>query len=170
LYFLIFVVFIRIAAEVLGIEQLTSMLNELIAYIPLIAVALLVLFIAAAIADWAARVVRPFAESRNMGWISTAIRVGVLVIGVLAALDTLNFAPSVTAKIENTLLQYLPLAVLVAGTIAFGVGGIKTAQQWWAKLAPRPDDGAPSAPTTPGTPAGGYGAGGQEPPESPTSF
>lgn len=172
-YFLIFVVFIQIAAEVLGIEQLTSMLNELIAYIPLIAVALLVLFIAAAIADWAARVVRPFAESRNMGWISTAIRVGVLVIGVLAALDTLNFAPSVTAKIENTLLQYLPLAVLVAGTIAFGVGGIKTAQQWWAKLAPRPDDGAPSAPTTPGTPgtpAGGYGAGGQEPPESPTSF
>ncbi|PSL04054.1 putative transporter (transmembrane protein) [Haloactinopolyspora alba] len=184
-YFLIFVVFIQIAAEVLGIDQLTSMLNRLIAYIPLIAIALLVLFVAAAIANWAAGVVRPFAESRNMAWISTVIRIGVLIIGVLAALDTLNFAPSVTAKVENTLLQYLPLAVLVAGTIAFGIGGIKTAQQWWEKLAPRPDGGRPGGPTggptgTPGSPTGGStgygetsggrgesGGYGQRPPESP---
>lgn len=135
-YFLIFIIFVQIAAEVLRIDQLTSMLNRLIAYLPLVAIALLVLFVAAAIANWAANVVRPFAESRNMGWVSTAVRVGVLVIGILAAFDTLNFASSVTSKIENTLLQYLPLAVLVAGTIAFGVGGINTAREWWAKLSP----------------------------------
>jgi hypothetical protein len=141
-YFLIFIIFVQIAAEVLGIDQLTSMLNNLIAYLPLVAVALLVLFVAAAIANWAGRVVRPFAESRNMTWVSTVVRVGVLVVGVLAALDTLNFAPSVTSKIENTLLQYLPLSILVAATIAFGVGGIKTAQQWWTKFAPRAGNGA----------------------------
>lgn len=140
-YFLIFIVFVQIAAEVLQIDQLTSMLNRLIAYLPLVAIALLVLFIAAAIANWAAGVVRPFAESRNMTWVSTAVRVGVLVVGILAAFDTLNFAPSVTSKVENTLLQYLPLAVLAAITIAFGVGGIKTAQEWWAKVAPRSDGG-----------------------------
>lgn len=128
-YFLIFLIFVQIAAEVLGIEQLTNMLNQLIGYLPLVIIALLVLFIAVAIANWAARVVRPFAESRNMSWISTAIRVGILVIGALAVLDTLNFAPSVTSKIENTLLQYLPLSVLVAATIAFGVGGIGTARE-----------------------------------------
>lgn len=162
IYFLIFVIFIQIAAEVLGIDQLTTMLNNLIAYLPLVAIALLVLFVAAAIANWAGNVVRPFAESRNMGWVATAVRVGVLVIGVLAALDTLNFAPSVTSKIENTLLQYLPLAILVAGAIAFGVGGIKTAQQWWSKLAPRADDRTPPPGTT-----GGYG---DRPPESPSTF
>lgn len=144
-YFLVFIVFVQIAAEVLGIDQLTSMLNNLIAYLPLVAVALLVLFVAAAIANWAARVVRPFAESRDLAWVSTAVRVGVLVVGVLAAFDTLNFAPSVTSKIENTLLQYLPLSLLAAATIAFGVGGIKTAQQWWAKVAPRPVPGTPAA-------------------------
>ncbi|NED93895.1 hypothetical protein G1H11_01030 [Phytoactinopolyspora alkaliphila] len=137
-YFLIFLIFIQISAEVLGIDQLTQLLTDLIAYLPLVAIALLVLFVAAAIANWAAGVVRPFAESRNMAWVSTAVRIGVLVIGFLAAFDTLNFAPSVTDKVENTLLQYLPLSVLVAATIAFGVGGIKTAQQWWAKLAPQP--------------------------------
>ncbi|WP_129663103.1 mechanosensitive ion channel family protein [Phytoactinopolyspora endophytica] len=149
-YFLIFLIFIQLAAEALGIDQLTLLLSDLIAYLPLVLIALLLLFVAAAIANWAAGVVRPFAESRNMAWISTVIRVGVLVIGVLAALDTLNIAPSVTAKVENTLLQYLPLSVLVAGTIAFGVGGIKTAQQWWAKLAPRPN-GDDTSSTTPGS-------------------
>lgn len=156
-YFLIFLIFVQIAAEVLGIEQLTNMLNQLIGYLPLVIIALLVLFIAVAIANWAARVVRPFAESRNMSWISTAIRVGILVIGALAVLDTLNFAPSVTSKIENTLLQYLPLSVLVAATIAFGVGGIGTAREWWGKLAPRAsaDRRAADAPRhdTPPTPS-----------------
>lgn len=144
IYFLIFLIFVQIAAEVLGIDQITELLNTLIGYLPLVVVALIVLFVAAAIANWASRTVAPFAESRGVGWAATVLRVAILVIGVLAALDTLNFAPSVTAKVENTLLQYLPLSVLVAGAIAFGVGGIDTAREWWRKLAPgasrRPTD------------------------------
>lgn len=154
IYFLVFLIFIQLAAEALGIEQLTELLSDLIAYLPLVVVALIVLFVAAAIANWAAGVIRPFAESRNMSWISTVVRVGILVLGVLAALDTLNFAPSVTAKIENTLLQYLPLSILVAGTIAFGVGGIKTAQQWWEKIAPRSGGGGSTGGSTSGNTSG----------------
>ncbi|NDL55526.1 mechanosensitive ion channel family protein [Phytoactinopolyspora mesophila] len=151
-YFLIFLIFIQIAAEVLGIEQLTQLLSDLIAYLPLVLIALLVLFVAAAIANWAYGVVRPFAESRNMGWVATAVRIGVLVVGVLAALDTLNFAPSVTDKIENTLLQFLPLSILLAGVIAFGIGGIDTAKKWWTKLAPRPGGGGREPQNTPEPP------------------
>ncbi len=109
-YFLIFVIFVQIAAEVLQIDELTSMLNRLIAYLPLVAVALLVLFVAAAIANWAANVVRPFAESRNMAWVSTAVRVGMLVVGILAAFDTLNFAPSVTSKVQAEHAAAVPAA------------------------------------------------------------
>ncbi|GIU91866.1 MAG: hypothetical protein KatS3mg011_0772 [Acidimicrobiia bacterium] len=138
-YFLIFIIFVQIATEVLGIDQLTTLLNDLIAYLPLVVVALLVLFVAAAIANWAARTVRPYAESRGVPWVDDVLRIAVLVVGILAALDTLNFAPSVTSKIENTLLQFLPLSALVALAIAFGVGGIDTARKWWAKLAP-PED------------------------------
>lgn len=149
-YFLILLIFLQLAAEALGIEQLTEMLNKLIGYLPLVVVALIVFFVTAAIANWAANVVRPFAESRNLSWVSTVVRVAVLVLGILAALDILNFAPSVTDKIQNTLLQYLPLSVLVAGTIAFGVGGIQTAKLWWAKLEPGREHraGGPSTPTT----------------------
>jgi hypothetical protein len=165
-YFLIFVIFVQIAAEVLQIDELTSMLNRLIAYLPLVAVALLVLFVAAAIANWAANVVRPFAESRNMAWVSTAVRVGVLVVGILAAFDTLNFAPSVTSKVENTLLQYLPLAILAAATIAFGVGGINTAREWWAKVSPSNVESSFGRPAEPSAPS--YGSAPAAPAEPPS--
>ncbi len=167
-YFLVFVIFVQIAAEVLHIDELTSMLNRLIAYLPLVAVALLVLFVAAAIANWAASVVRPFADSRNMSWVSSAVRIGVLVVGILAAFDTLDFAPSVTSKIENTLLQYLPLAILAAGTIAFGVGGINTAREWWRKLSPSNfDSPMGQAATAPSYDAPSYGAPSDQPADPP---
>lgn len=142
IYFLVLLIFLQLAAEALGIKELTAMLNKLISYLPLIVVALIVFFVTAAIANWAGNVVRPFAESRNLAWVSTLVRVAILVLGVLAALDILNFAPSVTERIQNTLLQYVPLSILVAGTIAFGVGGIDTARQWWRKLEPGRNLGA----------------------------
>ena len=138
-YYLVMVVFVQIAAEVLGIDRLTALLDTLIAYLPLVVVAILVLFVAGAIANWAANVVRPFAESRNFPWMAPAVRWGILVVGVLAAFDTLNFAPGVIENLQTTLLQWLPLSVLVAGAVAFGIGGIDTAKQWWARLAPKED-------------------------------
>ena len=86
------VVFVQIAAEVLGIDRLTALLDTLIAYLPLVVVAILVLFVAGAVANWAAGVVRPFAEGREMPWIAMAVRWGIIVIGALAAFDTLNVA------------------------------------------------------------------------------
>ena len=139
LYYLVMIVFLQIAAEVLGIDRLTALLDTLIAYLPLVVVAIIVLFIAGAVANWAGNVVRPFAEARNFGWVATAVRWGILVIGALAAFDTLNFAPGVIENIQTTLLQWLPLSVLVAGAVAFGIGGIDTAKKWWTRLAPRED-------------------------------
>ena len=137
LYYLVMIIFLQIATEVLGIDRLTVLLDTLIAYLPLVVVALLIVFVAGAVAGWAAGVVRPFAESRNMGWLSVVVRWAIIVIGALAALDTLNFAPGVTENIQATLLQWLPLSILVTGAIAFGIGGIDTAKKWWAKLDPK---------------------------------
>lgn len=133
LYYLVLIVFLQIAAEVLGIDRLTALLDTLISYLPLVVVAILLLFVAGAIANWAAGAVRPFAESRGFPWIDNVVKVAILVVGFLAAMDVLNFAPAVMDNIQNTLLQYLPLSVLVAFAVAFGVGGIETARKWWAQ-------------------------------------
>lgn len=133
MFYLVVVVFLQIAAEVLGIDRITALLDTLISYLPLVIVAILLLFVAGAISNWAAGAVRPFAESRGMPWIDNVVRVAILVVGFLAAMDVLNFAPDVMSNIQNTLLQYLPLSVLVAFAISFGVGGIETGRKWWAK-------------------------------------
>ena len=132
LYIIVLVVFVQISAEVLGIDRLTALLDTLISYLPLVVVAILLLFVAGAIANWAATAVRPFAESRGFPWIDNVVKFAILVVGFLAAMDVLNFAPDVMSNIQNTLLQYLPLSVLVAFAVAFGVGGIDTARKWWA--------------------------------------
>ena len=137
LYYLVMIVFLQIAAEVLGIDRVTALLDNLIAYLPLVVVAIIVLFIAGAVANWAAGVVRPFAEARNFPWVATAVRWGILIVGALAAFDTLNFAPGVIENLQTTLLQWLPLSVLAAAAVAFGIGGIDTAKKWWARLAPK---------------------------------
>ncbi|NNC39190.1 MAG: hypothetical protein HKN95_00750 [Acidimicrobiia bacterium] len=139
LYYLVMIIFLQIATDVLGIDRLSALLDTLIAYLPLVVVAILILFVAGAVAGWAAGVVRPLAESRNMGWLADIVRWAIVVIGALAALDTLNFAPSVTENIQATLLQWLPLSILATGAVAFGIGGIDTAKKWWAKLDPKTD-------------------------------
>lgn len=139
LYYLVMIIFLQIATDVLGIDRLSALLDTLIAYLPLVVVAILILFVAGAVAGWAAGVVRPLAESRNMGWLADVVRWAIVVVGALAALDTLNFAPSVTENIQATLLQWLPLSILVTGAVAFGIGGIDTAKKWWAKLDPKTD-------------------------------
>ena len=133
LYFLVIVVFLQIAAEVLGIDRITALLDTLISYLPLVIVAILLLFITGAIANWAAGAIRPFAESRGFSWIDNVVRVAILVLGFFAAMDVLNFAPEVMANLQNTLLEYLPLSILVVVAIAFGVGGIETGRKWWEK-------------------------------------
>ena len=42
-------------------------------------------------------------------------------------------------NLQTTLLQWLPLSVLVAGAVAFGIGGIDTARKWWSRLEPKDD-------------------------------
>jgi len=138
LYYLIVIVFVQVAAEVLGIDRLTALLDTLIGYLPLVVVAMLILFITGAVAAWAARMIAPFAESRQLPWLDDVVRYAIIVIGFLAALDTLNFAPEVMGRLQQTLLQYVPLSVLVAATVSFGVGGIDVAKRWWEKyLTPK---------------------------------
>ena len=74
-----------------------------------------------------------------MPWIAMAVRWGIIVIGALAAFDTLNLAPGVIENLQMTLLQGLPLSVLVAGAVAFGIGGIDTAKKWWSRSEPEDD-------------------------------
>ena len=121
--------------RVLQIQTLEDLLERFLAWIPTVLLAVLIVVIAAALASWVAGLVRPFADSKGVGWLTVLVHVGVIVFGALFALDLLevSFAEDITKIIIS--------AAAIAFAIAFGVGGIDTGKKWWAKyLAPKDSD------------------------------
>ncbi len=118
--------------RVLQILTLEDLLERFLAWIPTVLLAVLVVVIAASVAGWVAALVKPFADSKGVGWLTWLVHIAVIVFGVLFALDILEvtFAEDIT--------KILTAAAGVAFAIAFGVGGIDTGKKWWAKyLSPK---------------------------------
>ena len=131
-YAILMLVLFLIVARILDVPEITDLLERLLAVLPLIIVAIVLVIIAAAVASFVADLVRPFAEQRNVAWLTTAVRVFILLFGVLAALDLLDI------RFAEDIVKIVTAAAGIALAIAFGVGGIDTAKQWWARyLAPR---------------------------------
>ena len=122
-----------IVARILQIEPIVELLERLIAVLPLIFVAVALVIIAAAVASFVSDLIRPFADSKGVGWLPSAVKVVIILFGVLAALDLLDIT------FAEDLVKIVTAAVGVALAIAFGVGGIDAAKQWWAKYGtPKP--------------------------------
>jgi hypothetical protein len=131
-YSYLVVVLWLIAARILELTTIEVLLERLLAWIPTVLLAAIVIVIAAAVATWVAALVKPFADSKGVGWLTWVVHVAVIVFGVLFALDLLKvtFATNIT--------MILTAAAGVAFAIAFGVGGIDTAREWWEKyLSPK---------------------------------
>ena len=133
IYVIILLVVFLLAAQALGAETLTTLIQDLIEYLPLVIAGMIVLVFAAWIGTFLADIVRPGAESKGSAWVADAVRYAILAFGVLTALNVVG-----VGAISTQVFQFTVGAVAVAFAIAFGVGGIDTAKLWWArKLAPR---------------------------------
>jgi hypothetical protein len=137
-YAYLVVVLWLIVFRVLQVQTLESLLERFLAWIPIVLLAAIIVIIAAAVASWTAGLVRPFAESRNIGWLAWVVQIAIIVFGALFALDLLEitFAADIT--------KIFAAALGVAFAISFGIGGIDTAKKWWAKyFTPKDDTGHP---------------------------
>lgn len=132
MYAYLVVVLWLIVFRVLQIQTLEDLLERFLAWIPTVLLAVLVVVIAAAIASWVAALVKPFADSKGVGWLTWLVHIAVIVFGVLFAFDILEVA------FAEDITKILTAAAGIAFAIAFGVGGIDTAKKWWAKyLSPK---------------------------------
>ena len=127
-YFFLLLVTFLFAAEALEVEAIIDLLERLVAFIPLVGVAVFIVIVSAWVGKFAADLARPWAESQNLGWLATAIRIGFLVFGVVTALDLLEIG-----IFTNTVLIAVLGTVGTTIAVAFGIGGIETARKWWAK-------------------------------------
>jgi Flp pilus assembly pilin Flp len=139
-YYAIMLFVLSTAFGVFGTNPISSYLHAVIAYLPLIFIAIVIVVIAAAIAAGAKALIENSLGGLSYAKILANTASGfILAIGVIAALDQLHIAPNVV----NAVLYAALAAVVGVVIVAVGGGGIKTMSSRWEAVATRYDDEKP---------------------------
>ncbi len=130
-------VFIEMAAEQLGMPQVTQIVDRILGFIPNIVVAILILCIGAFLGKLLAGIVHGGATEAKIGNAGLLARLtygAVMAFAIIATLNQLDVAPVVV----NTVYIGLVAALALALGLAFGLGGRETAakltERWAAQL------------------------------------
>ena len=134
-YWIALLVVFLLTAEALNVQYLSDILTGLIAYLPLVVVAIVIVIVASALGSFLAELSTPWSQERHIRWLPATARWMVIGFGVFAALNTLKIAEDIV----NTLFVAVVGTVGAILVIAFGVGGISAAKEWWSKVLPDTD-------------------------------
>ncbi len=127
-YWFVFLVFLVPAVDALGLTSVSNILNSIIAYIPNVFVAILVLFLGTLAATFVADIVRGAMSRSSMGnpnLYANIARYAIMGFVALVALEQLQIAPSLL----NILFTAIVGAAALAFGLSFGLGGRETAQR-----------------------------------------
>jgi hypothetical protein len=127
---LIRLVFIEMAAEVLHITAVTALINAIVLFIPSLIVALVIVMVGFLIASFVGTVVRGGAAEmgfRSPNLLAGAARAVIIGLAVLMALSQIGIAPTLV----NALFIAFVGAIALALGLAFGLGGRDVAGQLW---------------------------------------
>jgi len=129
-------IFLQAAANILGMPQVTQILNQIILYLPNVIVALVILVVGAMLARFLSHAVQGSVAEMNMenpALFALITRYAVLGFAIIAAINQLGIAQVVV----NTLLIGLVSSVSLAVGLSFGLGGKNVASQitesWYTK-------------------------------------
>ena len=127
---------IQAAAQILGMERISEVINAILLWLPNLVVALVIVVIGALIARFVSGVVRGSASEMGLAspnLLAGAARYAILAFAVVAAVDQLGIAEMVV----NTLFVMTFAAIALAVALAFGLGGQDVARQitqgWYAR-------------------------------------
>jgi hypothetical protein len=130
---------LQLAFGVFGSNPISDLLRGLIAYLPNIFVAILILVIAAAARAVTDLLVNLLSGMQGGQLLARGAGIAILVFAAFAALDQLQIAPRIV-----TGLWYAILAAVVGSVIvAVGGGGIRTMQRYWDQTANRAEQRGP---------------------------
>jgi len=116
------VLFLLIAVEILGLTELADFLRSVLNYLPNVVVAALIFVVTVIVVDIVEKVVRAAVESIKVGYghlVSVIVKWSIWVFAVLAILHQLGIA----RPFMETLFTGLIAVLVIAGGLAFGLGG-----------------------------------------------
>jgi hypothetical protein len=130
--FLLFV--LQLAFGIFGPNPVSVLIAAVIAWLPKLFIAVVIVVVAAAIAGWVHDLIAEALGGLSYGRaLATAAQVLVLVLGITAALNQVGVASAVTIPLLVAVL------VTIAGVVIVGVGGglIKPMQHRWERILNR---------------------------------
>jgi hypothetical protein len=133
-FYVLMLFVLQLAFGIFGTNPVSDLIAGVIAYLPNIFVAILILVVAAAIAAGVKEIVEASLGGLSYGR-ALAVGSGAAVIGIgfFAALDQLQIAPTIV----NTLFIGLVVLIIGSGVVAIGGGGIETMRRYWQRAAQR---------------------------------
>lgn len=116
------IVFLMAAVEILGFEQFAEFLKSVVIWLPNVVVAVAIFIVAVIIADYLAKLMRAWVEGMKVGYghfVEVIVKWAIWIFAILAILLQLGIATELT----ETLFQGIVAFAVIAGGLAFGLGG-----------------------------------------------
>lgn len=139
-FYTLFLFVLQMAFGVFGPNPISDLLTRVIAFLPNVFVAILIMVVAASVAAMARDLVSAALGGLSYGrWLAAGTAIAIIIVGGFMALDQLQIAPTIV-----TGLFYAMLAI-VAGSaiIAIGGGGIQPMRNRWERALTAMDNEAP---------------------------
>jgi hypothetical protein len=139
-FYIAFLIVLQLAFSVFGANPVTDLLDGMIAFLPKLFVAILIVVITAAVATAVKTLLESFLSAFSYGRTLALIAAAAIwVIGVSAALNQIEVAP----EIVNGLFYAMLALVVGIGIVAIGGGGIQPMRERWQRALTRIDQEAP---------------------------
>ncbi len=129
IYFMIMLMVLQLALSAFGPNEISTLLEDLVAFIPKLIVAIAIIVVTGLVANAVGDMIRPALADVTAGPILSKVAVGAIwMIGGFAALDQIEFAADIVDTLFTAIVGSLS-AILI---IKFGVGGIWAARdRFW---------------------------------------
>lgn len=130
---IVIIVFLLPALEVLELPQVNEMLQSVVAFIPNVIAAVFIVMIGAIVADLVAKVIAGAVETigaKTAEALADVARYSIIIFVLIAALAQLGVA---TVMLQNLFTGFVAL-IAIAGGLAFGLGGQDAAKDLIARL------------------------------------
>jgi len=120
------IVFLMVASEILGFVQFTNFLNGVLAYLPNVIVAVLIFAVTVVVADIVEKIVKAGVGGAKIGYAQLAGSVAkwaIWIFAILAILRQLLIVPQLIDILFGALVYGLVAFLVLAFGLSFGLGG-----------------------------------------------
>lgn len=134
----IILIFLQAAVSLIGLGTITDFMRSLLLYAPVLVGAALIFVLAAVLGELVKEKITAFEpKSRLAVYTGRALKLIVIIMGLVVGLSTMGFDVSIITLTFVTLIQGLIYGVALALGIAFGLGGQDTAKELVKKAKER---------------------------------